>query len=61
MEDAIHELRSSTRKLEDGTARAILRSYGLTFDYLPGEAADPIEPAPAPASAPAAGPAAGSD
>jgi hypothetical protein len=48
--DLIEELRHSTRKLEPGTARDVLRSYGVEFDYLPGEAPDAAVPANPPAA-----------
>ena len=48
----IAALRYNTRKLEPGAARDIMRSYGVSFDYDPGEAPDPT-PAPAPAPTPA--------
>jgi hypothetical protein len=38
-------LRHSTRKLEPGTTRNVMRSYGVEFDYLPGETPDPAVPA----------------
>lgn len=43
--DVIDELRHSTRKLEPGTARDILRSYGVEFESLEGE--EPDNPPPA--------------
>jgi hypothetical protein len=49
VEEVLAELRHSTRKLEEGTARDILRSYGVTFESLPGETPEPT-PAPAPAT-----------
>lgn len=51
VDDLIDELRHSTRKLEAGTAREVMRSYGLTFETLPGEPAD-NNPAPQPTPAP---------
>ncbi len=52
-EDVLDELRHSTRRIEPGTARDIMRSYGVTFETLPGEIpepgdvpADPEEPEP---------------
>ena len=52
VEDVIAALRYNTRKFEPGAARDIMRSYGVAFDYDPGETPDPV-PAPTPAPAPA--------
>lgn len=53
VDDLVDELRHSTRRLEAGTARQVMRSYGLTFETLPGETPEPNEPAnPPPAPAP---------
>ncbi len=55
VDDVIEELQHGTRKMEPGTAREIMRSYGVTFDALPGETPDPAPaPTPTPAPAPAA-------
>jgi hypothetical protein len=52
-DDLVDELRHSTRKLEAGTAREVMRSYGLSYETLPGEAPEPSQPAnPTPAPAP---------
>ncbi len=40
VDDLVDELRHSTRKLEAGTAREVMRSYGLSFETLPGEPAE---------------------
>lgn len=57
-QEVIDELRHATRKLEPGTARDIMRSYGITFETLEGEAPEPGDvPAP-PATPPAPAPAA---
>lgn len=52
VDDLIAELRHSTRRLEPGTAREVMRSYGLSYETLPGEPLEPVQPAPAPAPAP---------
>ncbi|NBR85959.1 MAG: hypothetical protein EB141_20640 [Verrucomicrobia bacterium] len=53
VEDLVAELRHSTRRLEPGTAREVMRSYGLSFETLPGETPEPgNNPAPAPPPAP---------
>lgn len=55
VDDLVDELRHSTRRLESGTARSVMRSYGLTFETLPGEdpePSDPPNPAPAPTPTP---------
>ena len=44
VDDLIADLRHSTRRLEPGTARKILRSYGLTFETLSGETPEPDQP-----------------
>ena len=51
VDDLIDELRHTTRRLEAGTARSVMRSYGLTFETLPGESAEPA-PANSPVPAP---------
>ena len=59
VQEILDELRHSTRKLEPGTARDIMRSYGVTFEALEGEIPvlgdvpatptnPPVPPAPAP-------------
>jgi len=56
VDDLVDELRHSTRRLEAGTAREVMRSYGLSYETLPGETPEPNEPAnppPTPAPAPA--------
>ena len=54
VDDLVDELRHSTRRLEAGTAREVMRSYGLSYETLPGETPEPNAPAnPAPAPAPA--------
>jgi hypothetical protein len=57
-QEVIDELRHATRKLEPGTARDIMRSYGITFETLEGEAPEPgdvpVQPATPPAPAPGA-------
>ncbi len=40
VDDLIDELRHSTRRLEPGTARDVMRSYGLSYETLPGEPAE---------------------
>ena len=40
-QEVIDELRHATRKIEPGTARDILRSYGITFETLEGETPEP--------------------
>lgn len=52
VQEVIDELRHATRKLEPGTARDIMRSYGITFEALEGEIlvpgdlpAEPVPPA----------------
>lgn len=53
VDDLVDELRHSTRRLEAGTAREVMRSYGLSYETLPGETPEPSEPAtPPPAPAP---------
>lgn len=52
VDDLIAELRHSTRRLEPGTARGVMRSYGLSYETLPGEAPEPTPPAPTPTPAP---------
>ena len=37
VQEILDELRHATRKLEPGTARDIMRSYGVTFEALEGE------------------------
>lgn len=56
VQEVLDELRHATRKLEPGTARDIMRSYGVTFEALEGETpapgdlpAPPVTP-PAPAA-----------
>ena len=57
VDDLVDELRHSTRRLEPGTAREVMRSYGLTYETLPGEPADPVTPpSPAPSPAPTPSP-----
>ncbi len=46
IDDLIEDLRYHTRKLPPGTARDIMRSYGLQFEFLEGEAPDPVTPPP---------------
>ncbi len=41
VQEVIDELRHATRKIEPGTARDILRSYGITFETLEGEPPEP--------------------
>ena len=41
VQEVIDELRHATRKIEPGTARDILRSYGITFETLEGETPEP--------------------
>ena len=54
VEDVIAALRYNTRKLEPGAARDIMRSYGVSFDFDPGETPDPTPtPTPTPAPPPA--------
>ena len=57
-QEVIDELRHATRKLEPGTARDIMRSYGITFETLEGESPEPgdvpVPPATPPAPAPGA-------
>lgn len=43
-EEILAELRHSTRKLPSGTAREVMRSYGVEFDLLEGEEPDPTQP-----------------
>ncbi len=54
VEDVLAELRHSTRRIEPGTARDIMRSYGVTFQTLPGETPEPgdVPADPAPPAAP---------
>lgn len=40
-QEVIDELRHATRKIEPGTARDIMRSYGITFETLEGETPEP--------------------
>ncbi len=42
--DVLDELRHALRKMEPGTARNIMRSYGVEFELLPGEPPDPEVP-----------------
>lgn len=51
-QEVIDELRHATRKLEPGTARDIMRSYGITFETLDGEIPEPGD-VPAEPAAPA--------
>ena len=53
VQEVLDELRHATRKLEPGTARDIMRSYGVTFEALDGEIPAPGDLPAAPA-APAA-------
>ena len=54
VEDVIAALRYNTRKLEPGAARDIMRSYGVAFEFDPGETPDPTPtPTPTPAPTPA--------
>lgn len=41
VQEVIDEFRHATRKLEPGTAREIMRSYGITFEALEGETPEP--------------------
>jgi hypothetical protein len=53
VDELVDELRHNTRRLEAATAREIMRSYGLSFESLPGEAPEPNQPAnPAPPPTP---------
>jgi hypothetical protein len=57
VDDVIKELGHNLRKMADGTARDIMRSYGVEYEFLPGETPDPTPaPTPIPAPAPPAGP-----
>ncbi len=57
VQEILDELRHATRRIEPGTARDIMRSYGVTFETLPGEIPEPgdvpadIPAAPAPPAA----------
>jgi len=42
IQDVLDELRFNLRKLDDSSARRIMRSYGVTYKYLPGEPVDEI-------------------
>ena len=48
IDDIVGDLRHKTRKQPAGSARDILRSYGLQFEFLEGETPDPVTPPPAP-------------
>jgi hypothetical protein len=52
VQEIIEELRHATRRNEPGTARDIMRSYGITFETLPGETPDPADAPVTPATAP---------
>lgn len=56
VQEVIDELRHATRKLEPGTARDIMRSYGVTFEALEGEIPEPGDLPAAPVPPPAPGP-----
>jgi hypothetical protein len=45
VDDVLDELRYVLRKMEPGTARNIMRSYGVEFEFLPGETPDEEPPA----------------
>ncbi len=55
VQEIIYELRHATRRNEPSTAREIMRSYGITFEALPGEIPEPGDEPAVPAT-PAAAP-----